>query len=163
MGDMTLESQIAALIVRQQLNAEQLLALLEQERQALLEATPERLMELIAAKEEQARVMTETQNQLLTLARSHDYSGPQRGLNQFIQDSDASGRLVPEWEALLQSAEQCRKLNESNGATVNLKKRFTESGLAILHGQIDPQPGATTYSKKGITSGQSGSRVLHKA
>ncbi len=162
MHDMTLESQIAGLITQQLINAKELLTLLEQEQQALVDGESEALMTILSEKEKQARQMAAVQNQLTTLAQSHNYTDPENGLVDFIKNSDTSGNLFPEWSALLNIAESCRRLNEANGATVNLKKRFNDNALAILRGQIGGG-NATTYSKAGVSSGAKGSHILHKA
>ncbi len=162
MSDMTLESQISSLITQQQINANQLKTLLEQEQQALQEGASDAMMTLIAEKEKLAQQMGATQNQLVTLARSHNYTDPESGIVDFIKASDASGKLYPDWELLLELADACRRLNEANGATINLKKRYTDKGLAILRGQIGNSQ-TTTYSKKGVESRARSNRILNKA
>lgn len=161
MSEPNLATQLSVLIQKQQENANKLKGLLQQEQHYLLEDNTTQLIPVIEQKEALAQQMATTQNQLSTFAQQNS-NATEQGLVQFIKQNDPSGQLVQHWEALLESTRDCKQLNESNGSTINLKKRYTDNGLAILRGQIGGNQ-STTYSKKGVTSTSQGSRIINKA
>ncbi len=163
MSEPNLAAQLSTLIRKQQENATTLKSLLEEEQYCLTEDKSEQLMGVIQKKEQLAQQMATTQNQLITLAQQHSSADAEQGLVQLIQANDPTGELSQLWEALLETTRSCKQLNETNGSTINLKKRYADSGLAILRGQIGSSNSAATYSKKGVTSNKQGSHILHKA
>ncbi len=162
MSNPELAAQLSALLEHQQSSSTALKGLLEQERELLLNGDPESMMSLLQSKEALAKKMAAAQNQLLTLAAQHNHPQTDLGLMDCIKDCDTDGSLQQQWDGLLAIAEECKRLNEINGATINLKKRHTENSLAILRGQITNH-GASVYSKKGVESSNQGSRFIHKA
>ena len=162
MGETTLVAELTTLIQQQQQLASQLEKLLQQEQQYLLEDNPDAMRPLIEQKEQLAKQMAALQNQILTRTKADYPISRDDELGQYIQQADASGQLFQQWESLLKIAENCRRINEINGATLNLKKRYTENGLAILRGQIGGSR-ASVYSKKGVQSSSQTSRILSKA
>ncbi len=161
MSEPNLASHLSELIQRQQENANQLKNLLQQEQSYLLEDDSTKLLSVIEQKEALAQQMTVTQNQLSSFAKQHSTS-PEQGLVQLIEQSDPTGGLMQQWKVLLEITRSCKQLNEVNGSTINLKKRYSDNGLAILRGQIGGNQ-STTYSKKGITSNAQGSHIINKA
>lgn len=162
MSNPELAAQLSTLLQQQQESSAELRTLLEQERDLLLNGSPEAMMTLLQSKEELAKKMAAVQGQLISIAAQHNHPQTDLGLIDCILDCDSDGSLQQQWNALLSTAEECKKLNEINGATINLKKRHTENSLAILRGQITNHA-ASVYSKKGVESSNQGSRFIHKA
>ncbi|MBT3308750.1 MAG: hypothetical protein HN382_04480 [Gammaproteobacteria bacterium] len=162
MSETNLAAQLSALILNQQHLTTGLKSLLEQEQQLLLENDSVQMMSVIQQKEDLAQQMATTQNQLNTLAQQYNQAEPEQRLVKLIQAVDPTGQLLQQWETLLDGAKACKQLNETNGATINLKKRYADNGLAILRGQTGNR-NSTTYSKKGVETRKQGSHILHKA
>ena len=164
MSEPNLAAQLSSLLENQHRFSSELKDLLQQEQQFLLENQTEPMAALIEQKEKLARQMAIAQNQLNQLAEQYNRAEPEHRLAKLIQAVDPTGHLSQQWESLLELAKACKALNETNGATINLKKRYAESGLAILRGQTEPRA-SNTYSKRGIESGKNNSsgRILNKA
>ena len=58
-------------------------------------------------------------------------------------------KLVEPWAALLEVAQHCRQLNETNGACVELLKQYSRNLLNILRGRN--RNAAVTYGPDGAT------------
>lgn len=162
MGETALLAELTTLIQQQQQLASQLETLLKQEQQLLTGSDPDAMAPLIQNKEQLAKQMATTQSQLLEQIKQHFPINSDDELGGTIQKIDHTGKLFQEWESLLTIAESCRRINEINGATLNLKRRYTENGLAILRGQIGGNR-ASVYSKKGVESASQTSRIISKA
>ncbi len=162
MNNPHLADQLFALLQRQQIHANTLKQLLEQEQAQLLADQPDQLLLTIEQKESLAEQMATLQNQLSHLAQQHSGENREPSLVRLLQQCDPEGGLEQAWQALLETTRSCKQLNESNGSTINLKKRYADNGLAILRGQVGGNS-ANTYSKKGISANRQSGRILNKA
>lgn len=157
-----LATKLSALIRQQSDCASELLGLLERERTLLTEGSPEEIATLVDEKERIGSAMASIQENLLSTAAQHSHPHTDSGLVDCINRNDRDGELKQQWASLLRIAENCKNLNEINGATINLKRRYTENSLAILHGQTTTGRGSV-YSKRGATSSESSSTIINKA
>ncbi|MBT3346952.1 MAG: flagellar protein FlgN [Thiotrichales bacterium] len=155
--------QLLPLLKQQQSNATTLLSILEKEKEILLNGEPELIAKLLEEKEAASRRMGAAHDQLLSIAEHLNQPRTDIGLVECIKGADKDGSLQREWDSLIETTATCQKINQANGATINLKKRYAENGLAILRGQIGTSK-ASLYSKKGVEeSGAQGAHILHKA
>lgn len=76
-------------------------------------------------------------------------------------DKEKNSGILPLWEALLEKAKECQRLNTINGATLSLRNQATQQAMSILRGHV---PGDTLYTMKGTeTPNYSGGRSIAKA
>ncbi|HIJ23247.1 MAG: hypothetical protein HON68_01175 [Gammaproteobacteria bacterium] len=155
-------AQLSTLLQQQHQLANKLEELLQQEQQLLSDDNPDAMLPIIEQKEQLAKHMSTAQKQILDSVKQRVAIQSDDQLAAALQKIDPTGTLLQRWELLLETAEKCRLLNETIGATINLKKKYTENGLAILRGQIGGNR-ASVYSKKGVESYSQSSRIIDKA
>lgn len=85
----------------------------------------------------------------------------QEGVHVYFQRAEAAGfstlEATRQWAQICNISADCRKLNESNGACIDLLSRHTKRSLHILKGK--PQL-ANTYGPDGISKSDYFSRTL---
>lgn len=86
----------------------------------------------------------------------------QNGMIQYIEKAKAVGltaeTLKHNWSEIISITESCRTLNELNGGSIDILRRYTLRSLQILKG--DSLLGSSTYDKDGSTKAELPSRKL---
>ena len=141
--------------------AQQLLAVLHQER-AALSGHDAAAMESVVADKQQVADQLEKQSHArdhLLHAGGHG-PGPQ-GLQSFIASAEPhmQRELSSLWQDLAQLLKQCREENQINGGVIEGSQRSIREALAILRG--DPQTNET-YGKAGKAINEPSSHCIAK-
>jgi flagella synthesis protein FlgN len=133
-----------------------LVAVLQQEQQALVEGDVDRLETLASSKAELLR-------QLAGLADKHNrYLArqglrPDRGGMKTWLAKSADAKVAAAWSESLQLAEAVRQLNQTNGAMITARLNHNQEALAALLGAASA---ASLYGRDGQTLRSSGGRPL---
>lgn len=80
-----------------------------------------------------------------------------------LEDRAAAGNgraIQARWQAFLAIADDCERLNRTNGAIISARRRQLADGLAILQGRNHNED---TYSPRGATAAGGGRRTLTEA
>jgi flagellar biosynthesis protein FlgN len=85
----------------------------------------------------------------------------QNGMLQYLEKAKATGLateiMFRNWATIVQITETCRILNEQNGGSIDILRRYIQRSLHILKGNTQIP---NTYDKDGSTKGELLSRKL---
>lgn len=142
--------------------SEQLHQQLTQEADALKQMQDAEWVDTIAASKKQLVAQLEQFSQQLgQILAAEQLSPHQDGIQAYFQRAEAAGllsiELTSRWAQLMSLCTECRRLNEQNGASIELLARHTKRSLQILKGK--PQI-ITTYGPDGSTRSDNFTRPL---
>lgn len=153
----TVQLILNALQLAQQLHLE-----LSQEADALKKTHPAELINNIAANKKQLVSQLEQFNaQLTQVLATEKLPNDQDSIKEYFRRAETAGLLTAEsvgnWAQLMLVCAECRKLNEQNGAGIDLLSRHTKRSLDILKGKPEF---ANTYGSDGSTQSDRYTRTL---
>ena len=138
---------LSQLLAQEERALERFLAVLEEERRALLAGEAEAIA---AAVEEKNRVAETLQNcsrqKLLLAAKSTGKTDEEAAL--VLQEWMQEPSLAPAWERIRALAERCRRANLENGTFIRERLAVNQQALDVLLGA---QERLTTYDALGTT------------
>lgn len=139
--------------------AEQLLQLLQQERQALESRDREALQRTLEAKLNPMQILERNAQQRAQLLTGNGYSNNNSGWLRFLADRKQH-RLIPRWQQVTDLVKQGKEANEINGKLIARSRQTLEKVLSLLRGQTNTP---SLYTNAGKTSNQTLSHTLIKA
>ena len=133
--------------------SEQLYRELQQEETILNQATqPELLDAVTGQKQPLIQELNLSSKQLGQILQTEQLPNDKEGMRAYFDLAEKiglnAGKAAEDWQAMIEKTEQCRSLNEQNGAAIELLLRHTRQSLNILKGK--PQT-AATYGPDGNT------------
>ncbi|MBS0580747.1 MAG: flagellar protein FlgN [Proteobacteria bacterium] len=154
----TLCREHLAELVREELGLlGQLLAVLEQERQAIastelgpLQRTTERRQQCVAS-------LARTEEQRRSLCRLHGHTADAAGLAKLLKWCDPQRTLASVLRECHDLARKCRDLNELNAALVAAHLKRVDQRLRALRGRTDR---SATYGPRGDVAASHDGRIL---
>jgi len=131
--------------------AQQLHLELTQEAEALKQTSQAELLNTIAANKKQLVAQLEQFNSQLTqVLATEKLSNNQESITEYFKRAETAGLLpaasISNWAQLMLVCAECKKLNEQNGATIDLLSRHTKRSLDILKGKPES---VNTYGSDG--------------
>ncbi|MDP1774100.1 MAG: flagellar protein FlgN [Methylobacter sp.] len=131
--------------------AQQLHLELTQEAEALKQTSQAELLNTIAANKKQLVAQLEQFNSQLTqVLATEKLSNNQESITEYFKRAELAGLLpaasISNWAQLMLVCAECKKLNEQNGATIDLLSRHTKRSLDILKGKPES---VNTYGSDG--------------
>lgn len=140
--------------------AQRVLALLEQERQALADRDGAAIEKIIPLKIEAFERWEQTEQQRLTLLHEAGFTPDNAGMEQCLEQLESIPQFRTAWQKLLDLTVRCREENDTNGTMIEVNRRHTTEALAILSGQpIRP----TGYAASGNAQRSADHRLLGEA
>lgn len=117
--------------------ATSLLAILENERQALITSDFATINELNTQKQPFIIELEGLGRNREALLKMAGFPGGKQGMDAFIENQDASTQsgMLQILEKLKQTAKVCRSNNQINGGIVNVNRQFLVRALNILRGR----------------------------
>jgi flagella synthesis protein FlgN len=143
-------------------SAQQLHQELAQETDVLKQQHQAELINDIAANKKQLVLQLEQFNTRLTqVLATENLPNDQEGIKEYFNRAKKAGLLSPgltgNWAQLMLVCAECKRLNEQNGAAIDLLSRHAKRSLDILKGKPEF---ATTYGADGSTKNARYSRSL---
>lgn len=144
------------------ISAEQLCQTLKDEATALKNTeAAELIIALAAQKRELILKLEQINGQLTQVLASERLNNDQAGMDEYFNRAQQLGLQVTEstsnWRHLMSQCEQCRSLNEQNGARIDMLLRHTQRSLDILKGQPES---ISVYGANGKTQSARYTRTL---
>ncbi|MGZ4968367.1 MAG: flagella synthesis protein FlgN [Methylobacter sp.] len=135
-----------ALKLAQQLHQE-----LNREADALKKTQQAELINDIAANKKQLVLQLEQFNtQITQVLATENLPNNQESIREYFKRAETAGLQTTEsignWAQLMNVCAECKKLNEQNGASIDLLSRHTKRSLDILKGKSES---ANTYGSDG--------------
>lgn len=132
---------------------EQLYQALQQEAITLKQSPlAETIDEITRQKQPLAQELNLFTKQLAQILETEKLPNTRVGLSDYLERAVQAGsdtsKAVENWSALIRTTEECRLLNEHNGASIEILLRHTRQSLNILKGK--PQT-TSTYGPDGNT------------
>lgn len=132
---------------------EQLHQILQNEAIALKQhSLAETIDEITQQKQPIAQELNLFTKQLAQILETEQLPNTQQGLSDYLTRAEQAAfdtsQTDENWAALLEATEQCRLLNDQNGASIEILLRHTRQSLNILKGK--PQT-TSTYGPDGNT------------
>lgn len=132
---------------------EQLYQALQQEAITLKQSPlAETIDEITRQKQPLAQELNLFAKQLAQILETEKLPNTRAGLSDYLERAIQAGsdtsKAVENWTALIKTTEECRLLNEQNGASIEILLRHTRQSLNILKGK--PQT-TSTYGPDGNT------------
>lgn len=122
---------------------------------------PEAIANIAANKRELVAQLEQFTKQLGQVLATEQLSVGNEGVTKYLAKAGAAGIRVEgvrgSWAGLAKLSENCRALNEQNGASIALLSRHTQRSLQILRGK---SPLAATYGPDGVTRNELFSHTL---
>jgi flagellar biosynthesis protein FlgN len=147
-----------ALILVQQLEQ-----LLNQEAAHLTKGTQEiELLNSIIEKKQPLIVqINQFSRQMSQVLATETLPNDQNGLLQYFAKAKATGlnitKIHHDWNEITRTSAICQKLNEQNGASIDILRKHTQRSIQILKGTSQ---NTVTYGKDGTTKSSLNSRAL---
>ncbi|MES2563828.1 MAG: flagellar protein FlgN, partial [Pseudomonadota bacterium] len=139
---------------------EALVAILDQEREALAQGHTDRLTHIAASKRELLLHVAHLGDQRSRVLEQSGMSADRSGMERWLQVHDQSGIAKPEWRALLIGTQQAEELNRRNGIYIDAGARANQQALQAL---LSACTAAGTYSAAGRAVNIPSSRSLASA
>ena len=139
--------------------SEQLLALIDQEFQALSERQLERLETLLGTKQILLKQLDQHAQQRTALLRAHGLQVDLQGLQAFAATQSDGEALLAASNRLAQLMEQCKTRNVRNGQIIQANRFVVGKLLNVLQGTSAP----TLYNRRGGQTGGGYQRPLSSA
>lgn len=117
--------------------AKNIIALLEEEKIALMQGSIERLEEVIAKKTEKIEQLRGLTSQRETVLISQALTPDRNGMETWIKANPSAKDI---WEELLQSAQIVSQLSQINEALIRNRLLYTQQALAVLTGASNANP-----------------------
>ncbi len=129
---------LATLFDQQLALGQQLLELLQQEREALDQRNSEQVRKLTEQKNDLIPRLTTLGAQQNELLQQNTLATDSTGLTQFINRAPQAVKdhLLKHQHQLSQLLGQCKDINTSNGIIIAASRQSAETALAILRGQV---------------------------
>lgn len=122
---------------------------------------PEAITTIAASKRDLVAQLEQFTKQLGQVLATEQLSVGSEGVKKYLAKAGAAGIHVDgvwaSWTGLAKLSENCRTLNEQNGASIALLSRHTQRSLQILRGK---SPLAATYGPDGVTRNELFSHTL---
>ncbi len=132
-------------------------ALLQDERTALQTQNAGDLEAVAASKLDCVRNLDRLENERRSLGSKAGFEGGESGMQALLGWCDDGARLEGAWRELLQIADRCSQLNQSNGAIGRVRQEQLRSALAVLSGANHDN---AVYDANGRDAGRIGQREL---
>lgn len=140
-------------------HAQQLLALIESEHQALLARDLATLESLIDQKQPTLALLAQHTTERSLHLKQQGYSTDRDGLVAMSHALNLDGKMIEAADQLATLIEQCRNANERNGSLVRSNQAATGKVLGLLRGTEAPN----LYDQKGSASKINQARPLSQA
>ena len=122
---------------------------------------PEAIASIAAGKRDLVAQLEQFTKQLGQVLATEHLTVGSDGIKKYLAKAGAAGIHVDgiwvSWADLAKLSENCRTLNEQNGASIALLSRHTQRSLQILRGK---SPLAATYGPDGVTRNELFSHTL---
>jgi len=134
---MTAFQQLLTVLRAEQNSAQQLLAILTKERDFLISAESDEILQMAASKQTLLSELEQLARQQEVILQTEGFSTGKDGLEAFIanQVSDNAHQLNEAVEGLRATASQCRDNNQINGGIVNVNRQYLHKALSLLRGR----------------------------
>ena len=134
---MTSLQQLSSILKAEKEASTHLLALLNNERDALTHSDVERMEDMSAKKQPFVIRLEQLSRQREELLNAEGFPAGKSGLDAFIENQSSSGaaalnRLVADLRA---TAQACKEYNQVNGGIVNVNRQYLQKALSILRGR----------------------------
>ncbi len=156
---MTNSNPLAVLIEQDLQAAQNLLALLQEEREALEARDRERLQTALEAKLGPMQILEHNAQQRANLLTGNGYSNNNPGWEKFLTDRKMED-LLPRWSEVKDIVQQAKAANDANGKLIARNRQTLEKLRNLIRGQTGVP---TLYTNAGKTTGQANSHTLIKA
>ena len=139
-------NEVDMLITKTQKTCDELILLLNNEKNILINSSTDTLNNINNDKEKLLLLLNSYEKELNNKFISMELINEN---NKLSNESSLKLNLeTKKWEGLIESLKKCQALNNRNGYIINTSLTNTQSTLAILRGQ---EQNNNTYSKKGDT------------
>lgn len=139
--------------------AEQLLALIDTEFQALSERNLEQLQSVLDSKQPLLALLDQHARMRSQLLQALQLSSDSQGLQQLAAQSSLGAQLLSQAEQLTNLLQRCQEGNLRNGRLIRSSQASNQSVLRILRGNDTPN----LYDSRGSTARISHQRPLSQA
>lgn len=114
-----------------------LLAILEAEREALIQSNPEQMDKLTADKQPLVVQLEQLSRQRAAILQAEGFPSDKAGLEAYIANQPApqAEQLNAMMAVLKQVAEACQRHNRINGGIVNVNRQYLHRAMSILRGK----------------------------
>ena len=132
-------------------------ALLQDERAALQTQNAGELEAVTASKLDCVRNLDQLENERRSLGNNAGFEAGESGMQALLGWCDDGSRLEGSWRELLEIANRCSLLNQSNGAIGRVRQEHVRGALAVLSGGNHDD---AVYDATGRDAGRIGQREL---
>ena len=139
---------------------EALVAILEQEREALVQGHTDRLTPVVTRKRELLLHTAHLGEQRNRMLEQSGMSADRSGMERWLQVHDQNGIAQAEWRALITITKHAEELNRRNGIYIDASARANQQALQAL---LCACAAAGTYSSTGRAVNPLSSRSLASA
>ena len=139
---------------------EALVAILEQEREALVQGHTDRLTHIATRKRELLLHVAHLGDQRNRVLEQSGMSPDRSGMERWLQVHDQNGIAQTQWRALVTSTQYAEELNRRNGIYIDASARANQQALQAL---LAACAAAGTYSSAGRAVNPLSSRSLASA
>jgi len=141
--------------------SEQLISMLERERNALSNQSAKELENTAFEKQLLAEVIDKQTKECAQRLEQEGYGQGPKTISIFIdQAKDAQEELSTLWQTLQQNLSRCQNENRLNGRVLESSQKRIKQAIDILHGQT---PGGELYGRAGKTISDSKAHTLSRA
>jgi len=130
----TQQQQFERILLDEEQQATGLVALLEQERDALARREVDNLLRVVAEKETSLTRLDGFASERASLLQQAGYSPDRDGFLAML-DAEPSGRLRKLWQAVETLLKRCRQQNQINGKMLDISQIQARQLLALLLGR----------------------------
>ncbi len=133
---------------------------LRNEHAALTERIPAGIEKAVNAKQEHLAKFETCEHARKRWLKQAGVAEENSVIREFLSEQDENAQeLIPLWDQLLDTAQQCRKQNQANGALVEVHRRHVQRALDLLRGTEE----TPTYGPGGETRDRNDTHSLAKA
>ncbi len=157
---MSASVELIAVIRSEREGIQALVEVLTDERTALSQNQPDRVVDLGPRKRELLLHIAHLGEHRNRLLERHGLSADRRGMEAWLQSHDAAGTERSEWRALLEATRKAHDLNQGNGVFIEAGMRVNQQALQAL---MCAGAANGTYGPAGRTTNYLGSRTLASA
>jgi flagella synthesis protein FlgN len=128
--------QLYSVLQAEHRTAKQLLAILTQERAALVHSDSEAMTQLTASKQPLVVQLEQLSRHREAVLKEEGFSSGKEGLEAFIanQEGTQASQLNQLMDALKRIALECQDNNQINGGIVNVNRQYLHRSMSILRG-----------------------------
>ncbi len=134
---MTAFQQLLTVLQAEHNSAQQLLAILNKERQLLISSESDEILQMAALKQTLLAELEQLARQQEIILQTEGFSAGKSGLEAFIanQTPNNAQQLNNVLDELRATANQCRDNNQINGGIVNVNRQYLHRALSLLRGR----------------------------